>query len=52
MKIFKRIKPSKIEELNKGEELIHKLENTRFPKNASWRKRGSWNNTVGLKSSE
>jgi len=45
MKIFKRIKPSKIEEiLNKDEELIHKLENTTFPKNASWRKRGSWNN--------
>jgi hypothetical protein len=52
MKIFKRIKPSKIEELNKDEELIHTLENTRFPKNASWRKRGSWNNTVGLKSNE
>ena len=45
MKIFKQVKPSKIEEiLNKDEELIHKLENTRFPKNASWRKRGSWNN--------
>ena len=45
MKIFKQVKPSKIEEiLNKDEELIHKLENTTFPKNASWRKRGSWNN--------
>ena len=49
MKIFKQVKRSKIEEiLNNDEELIHKFENIKFPKNASWRKRGSWNNTAGL----
>ena len=37
MSYFERINPSRIEEtLNKDEEMIYKLGNTQFPKNASW----------------